>query len=329
MFVSVLPLAFICVANPMGNIDNNYSRFKYCYDFETTSLEVDLSSTYFLTTPLRDTLDTSYNISFGGRVYFNDSDNDWCISFRTANVISVSNAYGVNKGNIFDNYFSSEFTFDDNPYVNIVSMDFMEDWNNIYYDFYYDDGFNNFFTLNLQSCFVKSGSSSSASFGFYNLVSLYFDKYDDDPTLIADDFDITTCIDSFNTRSGSVDMVSFNVEFDNTSFYLPIENYLYWLNNDIDYNNGYQYGYTVGNYDGYNEGFDIGYNVGFNQGSSMDSTTFTIFNGILNVAMVPVNFFLAIFNFEILGINIKSLVSALLTLSIIIIVIRLITGKKE
>ena len=44
--------------------------------------------------------------------------------------------------------------------------------------------------------------------------------------------------------------------------------------------------------------------------------------------MVPVNFFLSIFNFEILGINMAGFVSALLTISIVIFLLRLIKGSK-
>lgn len=79
----------------------------------------------------------------------------------------------------------------------------------------------------------------------------------------------------------------------------------------------------------YSEGYSEGYSQGFNEGASMDTTAVTIFNGILNIALVPVNFFLAMFNFEILGINISSLVSALLSVCMVIIVIRMITGKKN
>lgn len=97
------------------------------------------------------------------------------------------------------------------------------------------------------------------------------------------------------------------------------------LNNAPTYGDGYGVGYDVGRLDGYQEGYTDGYNVGFNG----DSTAFTIFSGILNIAMVPINFFISIFNFEILGINLSSFVTALLSVMVVIIVIRTITGKKE
>lgn len=83
------------------------------------------------------------------------------------------------------------------------------------------------------------------------------------------------------------------------------------------------------NYDEYREGYDDGYIDGFNEGFNADSTAVTIFNGILNIALVPINVFLAMFNFEILGINISGAISAILSVCVVIIVIRFITGKKE
>lgn len=80
---------------------------------------------------------------------------------------------------------------------------------------------------------------------------------------------------------------------------------------------------------GYNKGYQDGYVDGFNEGFSSDSTAVTIFNGILNIALVPINLFLGMFNFEILGINISGMVSAILSVCLVIIVIRFITGKKQ
>lgn len=101
------------------------------------------------------------------------------------------------------------------------------------------------------------------------------------------------------------------------------------LTSSNSYNQGYNDGYLVGFDSGENVGYSNGYNQGYNDGFNVDNTVFTIFNGILNVALVPINFFLNIFNFEILGINLKSLISALLTVAVIIIVVRIVTGKKE
>lgn len=95
----------------------------------------------------------------------------------------------------------------------------------------------------------------------------------------------------------------------------------------------YDQGYDVGNQDGYNTGYNIGYRGGYVDGydaaSSIDTTASTIFTGILDVALIPVNVFLSIFNFEVFGINIGGIVSALLTVSVVIIIFRFLFGGKK
>lgn len=98
---------------------------------------------------------------------------------------------------------------------------------------------------------------------------------------------------------------------------------------NLAFNDGYSDGYDDGYEYGIDEGYSNGYSVGFSDGFSADSTATTIFSGILQVGMLPVNVLLAIFNFEILGINLSAFISAILTVCLTIIVIRTITGKKE
>jgi len=52
-----------------------------------------------------------------------------------------------------------------------------------------------------------------------------------------------------------------------------------------------------------------------------------IFTGILDIALLPVNVFLGMLNFELFGINIGGFVSSLLTLTVVIMLIKVITGK--
>lgn len=110
-----------------------------------------------------------------------------------------------------------------------------------------------------------------------------------------------------------------------TTIYNDAVNFVKMYNSDsnVYFTNGYNQGLK----DGEKQGYANGYSVGLNDGIK-DNTIFNIFNGILNIAMVPVNFFLGIFNFEILGINMAGFVSALLTISIIIYLLRLIKGSK-
>lgn len=95
------------------------------------------------------------------------------------------------------------------------------------------------------------------------------------------------------------------------------------------YNAGYETGYNIGKEDGVSQGYDTGYSDGYASGVETNGTAFTIFNGILNIGMIPVNFFLAMFNFNILGINISNFILSLISVLITIYIYRLATAKKE
>ena len=96
------------------------------------------------------------------------------------------------------------------------------------------------------------------------------------------------------------------------------------LNYYDDINNAYN--------DGYDNGYGTGYQTGYNEGlahADYDSTALTVFTGIVSIALTPINMFLKIFNFEILGINLTGLISGILTLAVVVIIIRLILGGKK
>lgn len=92
-----------------------------------------------------------------------------------------------------------------------------------------------------------------------------------------------------------------------------------------DYDNGYNNGYQ----DGYNTAYQTGYNAGIDYASQLDSTALTIFTGFIDVGLLPINVFLQILNFEVFGINIAGFVSALLTISLVVIIIRIVVGSKN
>lgn len=101
------------------------------------------------------------------------------------------------------------------------------------------------------------------------------------------------------------------------------------FNGNNTYSQGLQDGYAQGKNDGYAEGKAVGVREGFNEGLEANTTAVTIFNGILSVGLLPINIFLAVFNFEILGINLGSFVSSMLTVCLVIIVIKAVLGGKE
>lgn len=106
---------------------------------------------------------------------------------------------------------------------------------------------------------------------------------------------------------------------------VPMDNEA-WSKANTNYEDGYWDGYNEGYEDGNNNGYQSGYNDGFTEADNLDSTALTILNGIITVGLLPVNFFLAIFNFEVFNINIGAFVSALLTIAIIVIVVRMVVN---
>lgn len=95
---------------------------------------------------------------------------------------------------------------------------------------------------------------------------------------------------------------------------------------DLDYQSGYDTGYQSGQSIGYINGYQTGYSDATTEFDQYDETALTIFNGILEVGLLPINVFLTIFNFEVFGINFAGVVSALLTVSIVIIIFRFLFG---
>lgn len=97
--------------------------------------------------------------------------------------------------------------------------------------------------------------------------------------------------------------------------------------------NSYQDGYNQGVVDGKEIGKDIGYQDGYAQGredfENQDTQINAIFEGILSIGLLPIEFFLSIFNFSIFGINITAIISAILTLCVIILLMRYVLGGKS
>lgn len=110
-----------------------------------------------------------------------------------------------------------------------------------------------------------------------------------------------------------------------------------------NYNEGYTEGYEIGQQDGYNWGWDIGYGNGYDDGIDVSydvgynngyadghaqgetdglNTGETGKNLILTIFSVPTYVLSNVFNFEIFGINLYSLICFLLTISIVGIVLK-------
>lgn len=127
-------------------------------------------------------------------------------------------------------------------------------------------------------------------------------------------------ISDYYTNSLRTPYSSFTCKYDYTS-------YSETINYNDGYNAGKQEGYEVGTNEGFNNGYQEGYSAGFQEADNQDSVALTIFTGIINVGLLPVNMFLNIFNFEVFGINIGALVSSFLTIAVVIIIWRIISGS--
>lgn len=100
----------------------------------------------------------------------------------------------------------------------------------------------------------------------------------------------------------------------------------------MGYNNGKNDGYAEGEAYGYTQGDEAGYVRGYQQGASdtqtnfdnYDDTALTIFTGIVDVGLLPINFLLQCLNFEVFGINIGGILTASLTVAIVVILFRVI-----
>lgn len=79
----------------------------------------------------------------------------------------------------------------------------------------------------------------------------------------------------------------------------------------------------------YQDGYQDGYDDGYQEAIDVDKHTATIFSGIIDVALLPINVFLSIFDFNLFGINFKNMVAGILTAMIAIILIRTFSGGKD
>ena len=212
-------------------------------------------------------------------------------------------------------------------------------------------------TYNHISSYYSNGQSRNLRFGFYTYASFgdvsssnyhnldiqYVEignsstySYDDIPSqdgiinfnyyrfVDSNGFYITIVI-PLNTYHSNA-FYAYPVFFDYRVYYLNSTPYL--NNNDYYQNglkNGYDVGYADGEYDGYSEGFSQGKSEGFNNGynQGLESSERLGFPALItSVIDVPVKVFTSLFNFEILGVNILTFVTSLLSIALILAIVR-------
>lgn len=109
----------------------------------------------------------------------------------------------------------------------------------------------------------------------------------------------------------------------------------YYITDNFTDSQIYQQGYKQGLADNqqkiYDNGYNAGYDIGFGNGKTTgmaEANDFSFISLIGAVVDVPVQTFLGLFEFELLGINLANFFLSLLTVAVIIFVIKLVIGGK-
>ena len=89
------------------------------------------------------------------------------------------------------------------------------------------------------------------------------------------------------------------------------------------YNAGKSQGESSGYLNGYNAGVTVGYNNGYNAGTNATGN-YTFFNLVSAVIDAPIQTFMGLFNFELLGINLAGFFTGLLTVAFIVTIVKMI-----
>lgn len=87
---------------------------------------------------------------------------------------------------------------------------------------------------------------------------------------------------------------------------------------DKSYNDGYELGFNQGSESSYNNGYNAGYNKGLE--SASQNTFLTLFTSVIEA---PVNAVLSMFDFEVLGYNLKGFFVGLFSMALLLAIIRL------
>ena len=142
--------------------------------------------------------------------------------------------------------------------------------------------------------------------------NIYFYTFFDNVSSSYTDYDyVNTLTNPYDTSA------SMETDVD-TSYYLRLTGFLFsqdlyesFTGEGNSYTTGYTDGFNEGQQTGYDDGYTTGhadgYTTGYNQGKhdyeNADSQINAIFDGILSIGLIPIEFFMSIFNFEILGIK--------------------------
>lgn len=263
------------------------------------------------------------------------------------NTVSINVYYDINRA------FSSGGNYEVMHFYDrvIYTVDFEKDDNGIHV-FFRDCEVRTYYITNWSNTETLIGSSTTYSDDIGNYGTLLLPNSDDYHYLEVThgNYSLTGTTISFNTYTTWYDETidsgcsassinAINVSntvavgsFRDNIYRVSLPNIYNLVNNafgsaDGGYLDGYNAGYQAGTTTGYNTGYDTGYATGYTDGVNTDTTVFNIFNGILTIGMIPINVFLAMFDFTILGINISNFVMSLLTVLVTLWIVRTISGS--
>lgn len=244
----------------------------------------------------------------------------------------VVNLIGIKLDAYTDQYQGAQMV--SNLYIPYFTMDIRTDsgLSDFTADFY---GINNLTNTYQSNTYYFDGVNIPIPEGddIYN-IEFYFNVYS---------YDYATTERFSSLVSGDVFNSGYNSGYDSGYNSGYSEGYQYGV--DVGFDEGLQYGsdpliqqyYNEGYHDAivdnqdywYNEGYHDGELVGMEVANRDALIANQIFTGIISIALVPVNFFLGILNFDVFGINIGALVSSLLTVLVLITIIKTIFGSKS
>lgn len=234
---------------------------------------------------------------------FNPSTNEHSFSFKYGS-ISLSAVYSGNS--FFNNYFclnrgyTGDISMHNNCLVSFSISRFCSDYNLSLYDV----------LSNFSISFNAWGNTLPSLSSSYHDCYIY-------PCLISrvNDVSATSSTSSFKNFNNCY------IFDEKLGFLKSFNSYLEnWLNltNSTSYDSAYNTGYNLG----YNSGYSVGYNKGADNASS-----YTFLALIGAVIDAPVSAFSNLFNFSLLGINLKDFILGLFTLCVIVTVVRLVLGR--
>lgn len=187
-------------------------------------------------------------------------------------------------------------------------------------------------------------NGANASWDFIIYITLYQDISIDDFYFSLNNVEGLKEL-NFESDSGNTETFDDNISYVYNSLNLDIDRvkYIYFVasgtslldvvfnvaNNGYNqgFSDGYNKGYGEGETNGYNQGFtqgetngyNQGYNDGYNESASKQNS---LYDMILSVVDTPFRVFNQIFDFDVLGINIKNIVLSFATVAIAIFVIK-------